>query len=60
MQTTRLNELEEKSYQNRVYDSGKDDKSEIITREASSGNTKIRFKSDDKSTNLSEKRLFRC
>lgn len=53
----RLNELEEKSYQNRVYDAAKDDKSEIITREASSGNTKIRFKSDDKINKLEREKV---
>ena len=52
----RLNELEEKSYQNRVYDAAKDDKSEIITRE-SGGNTKIRFKSNDKINKLEREKF---
>lgn len=54
----RLNELEEKSYQNRVYDAANDDKSEIIARDTNNGNAKIRFKSDNKINKLEREKVI--
>ncbi len=53
----RLNELDEKSYRDRVYKAAEDDKSEIITRGSSNGG-KIRFKSDEKINKLEREKII--